>query len=111
MTGTRKAGWARLSDGSWGVRVEGPDANKFAGKKIPVTKKDGTSQDVTLGDLVQSWKGNTFATYMVMRKARKGTPPPQRPRGQITVSLADLNTMMQQGSVTVSGVTLVWAAA
>jgi hypothetical protein len=48
---TYRAGWTRLSDGSWGIEVrDTPD--DLSGQTITVTKKDGTTSQVTLGSLV-----------------------------------------------------------
>jgi len=40
------ASWARLSDGSWGVRAEGA----VPGESVVVTRRDGSTSQVTLGD-------------------------------------------------------------
>lgn len=41
--------------GGYMVRVEGPHANRFAGRTVPVTLKDGSEHTHTLSDLV--WAG------------------------------------------------------
>jgi hypothetical protein len=50
---TYTAGWTRLSDGSWGVEVR-DTLDDLSGQTITVTKKDGTTSQVQLGDLVTS---------------------------------------------------------
>lgn len=48
---TYRAAWTRLSDGEWGVEVrDTPD--DLSGQSVTVTKKDGTTSQVVLGDLV-----------------------------------------------------------
>ena len=103
----RKASWTRLPDGAWGVKVEGPNANKFAGKTIPVfSRRRQTNQNVELGVLVQSWEANTKATYTPAPK--KGEPPPMKPRGKVEVTQADLTKLITEGNVTIKGVTLLF---
>lgn len=41
--------------GGFIVRVEGPNANAFSHREVPVTKKDGSETPVTLTDLI--WTG------------------------------------------------------
>lgn len=62
------ARWARLHDGSWGVRVEG--GTPTAGAAVTVTKRDGSTAEVTLGALVSS--GSGYVLYKVPPRARRG---------------------------------------
>lgn len=48
---TYRAAWTRLSDGQWGVEVR-DTTDDLSGQTITVTKKDGTTAQVTLGLLV-----------------------------------------------------------
>lgn len=41
--------------GGWKVRVVGPQANRFAGRVVPVIRKDDSEESETLEDLV--WSG------------------------------------------------------
>lgn len=41
--------------GGYLIRVEGPHAGKFAGREVPVSRKDGSSDPETLTDLI--WSG------------------------------------------------------
>lgn len=103
-----KASWTKLPDESWGVKVEGAGAAKLAGKKIMVFSfRKQTEREVELGKIVQNWKNGTSATYMVVSKQKNG-PPPMKPRGKITVGPADMRDMIENGHVTVNGVTIVW---
>lgn len=45
----------KKNPGEWLVRVIGPAPDKFAGKTIPVSKKDGTTSATKLGRLI--WTG------------------------------------------------------
>lgn len=42
--------------GSYNIRVVGPQSMEFAGRKVPVTRKDGTVQEETLG--AAFWSGD-----------------------------------------------------
>lgn len=99
-----EASFRRLEGGLWGVAVEGPDAPKFAGKTVSVTKRSGEVKDVELHELVQQWDGGTKASYTV--RPKKGAPP-VRPRGTVEVTKADLAALRRDGTVSVDGVTLV----
>lgn len=46
--------------GGYIIRVEGPFSNRFAGRLVPVTLRDGTSHDEQLTDLI--WTGNDEET-------------------------------------------------
>lgn len=51
-----KATYARdKRKGGYMVRVEGPYAHRFAGRKVPVTRKDNSETEETLTELV--WAG------------------------------------------------------
>lgn len=41
--------------GGWRIRVVGPHANRFAGRVVPVIKRDDSEENETLADLV--WAG------------------------------------------------------
>lgn len=53
--------------GGWMVRISGPNANRFAGKSIPVTLKDGSEHSETLEKVVWTGKdkesGENVALY------------------------------------------------
>ena len=56
-----KATWARDNrNGGYLVRVEGPYANRFARRQVPVTKRDGTESTEQLLDLI--WSGQDQQT-------------------------------------------------
>lgn len=57
-----KATFARdkFNPGKWNIRVEGPNATKFEGKKVPVTMMDGTEQEETLD--APFWSGTDDKT-------------------------------------------------
>lgn len=44
--------------GGYVIRVEGPKANRFAGRTVPVTRRDGSESDEVLDTLVWSGKDN-----------------------------------------------------
>lgn len=46
--------------GGYIIRVEGPSCAAFAGREVPVTKKDGTVSPETLEHLI--WTGNDEET-------------------------------------------------
>lgn len=51
-----KASFAKDSrNGGYNIRVQGPNANRFAGREVPVTRKDGSESIETLSDLF--WSG------------------------------------------------------
>lgn len=56
-----KATFARdKRQGGYLIRVEGPHANRFAERTVPVTRFDGSESDVTLAALV--WAGKDEKT-------------------------------------------------
>lgn len=56
-----KAAYARdKRKGGYIIRVEGPKAGEFAGRTVPVTKKDGDESMEDLTDLI--WTGNDTET-------------------------------------------------
>jgi len=50
---TYTAGWTKLPSGTWGVEVRGT-LDDLSGQMVTVTKKDGTTSQVQLSDLVTS---------------------------------------------------------
>jgi hypothetical protein len=53
---SHRATYARdKRNGGYIIRVEGPQASKFAGRQVPVVRKDGTEDMETLTDLI--WSG------------------------------------------------------
>lgn len=42
-------------NGGYNIRVQGPNANRFAGRVVPVVRKDGTEDNETLRDVF--WTG------------------------------------------------------
>lgn len=56
VTGEHRATYSRdKKNGGYIIHVEGPRANSFAGRKVPVTRKDGSKDEETLTDLI--WTG------------------------------------------------------
>jgi len=47
------AAWTKLPSGTWGVEVR-DTLDDLSGQLVTVTKKDGTTSQVQLGDLVTS---------------------------------------------------------
>lgn len=55
-TGEHRATYSRdKKNGGYIIHVEGPRANSFAGRRVPVTRKDGSKDHETLTDLI--WTG------------------------------------------------------
>ncbi|MDE2019664.1 MAG: hypothetical protein KGJ13_04965 [Patescibacteria group bacterium] len=53
---THRATYSRdKRKGGYIIRVEGPHATRFAGRKVPVTMKDGSEHNEELEDLI--WSG------------------------------------------------------
>jgi hypothetical protein len=48
-----RANWTKLPSGTWGVEVR-DTLDDLSGQKVTVTKKDGTTSEVILGDLVST---------------------------------------------------------
>jgi|SRR5215831_2664863 len=67
-----QAKFARLKNGQWGLRVTGPQADKFEGRTIPVTKRGGEEVEMTTSKML--WTGDTkwgrAAIYSIARKAK-----------------------------------------
>lgn len=63
--------------GGYIIRVAGPNADKFAGKQVPVTLKNGTEQTETLERMVWTGPdketGETVALYKFVAKPREET--------------------------------------
>lgn len=61
--------------GGYLVRVEGPHAAKFAGREVPVTRKDGSSDPETLDGLIWSGideeSGKPVALYSFVAKPKE----------------------------------------
>jgi len=61
--------WTKLRDGSWGLRGEG----LVPGSRVTVTRKDGTTSTVTVGDVV--WVGNAVGQdNLVLATVAKDAP-------------------------------------
>lgn len=60
--------------GGYLIRVAGPQSNRFAGRTVPVTLKDGGEQDEILTELVWSGKdqesGENVTLYKFQKKER-----------------------------------------
>lgn len=65
--------FARLDDGSWGVKAQGMlgAATGFSGRTVWVTKRDGSSKEVTLFGRVASANGGRSAWYTIQKEASK----------------------------------------
>ena len=61
------ATYAKLRDGSWGVRVTGPAA---AGQSVTVRKKDGTSKVERIAAVV--WEGDGVTLCSIEARERRG---------------------------------------
>lgn len=71
-----KATYARdKRDGGWNIRVQGPSANKFAGRDVPVTRFDLTEGTETLDTLLWFGKdkdtGENVALYSFTPKPKE----------------------------------------
>jgi hypothetical protein len=68
-----KASWSKQADG-WGVRVDqqrpNEDLSKLQGETITVTKRDGTTSEVTLGARIDLFNGGRAAYYAVPRRKK-----------------------------------------
>lgn len=62
-------------NGGYLIRVEGPQANKFAGREVPVTRRDNTEEMEKLTGLIWSGSdkesGNPVALYSFEAKPRE----------------------------------------
>lgn len=59
------ASFAKLRDGSWGLRIAGP---AIEGSAVAVTKRDGTVSMETVGRVLWSGQGVTLATVAATGK-------------------------------------------
>lgn len=61
--------------GGYIIRVQGPASNRFAGKEVPVTLKDGSEQMETLEKLIWSGKdqesGEPVTLYSFVAKPKE----------------------------------------
>lgn len=61
--------------GGYIVRVEGPHANRFAGRTVPITRRDGTENEATLEKLLWTGKddesGQPVALYSFAPEQKK----------------------------------------
>ena len=75
------AKFARLKNGSWGVRVTGPHAEVFAGRTVPVTKRSGEEVSMTLSKMLWTGTGKfgKSAIYSVTRKGNQNGASPEAP--------------------------------
>lgn len=64
-------------NGGYLIRVAGPHANKFAGREVPVTMRDGTEHTEELEKMVWAGKdqesGEPVALYRFKAKPREET--------------------------------------
>lgn len=69
--------FAKLKDGSWGVRVATNGRHPEPGKDIMVTRRDGSVSRVTLGSIcdVDAGAFPAKAVYYRITKSSKGAPP------------------------------------
>lgn len=107
-TGQRKASWTRLPDESWGVLVVGPQADKFAGKAVPVASRTRGEQMVELHEVVQSWENGRKCTYT--KKPRGNGAPPLKPRGKVEITSEQIRELLENKPVTIKGVTIKWVS-
>ena len=68
------AKFKRLRNGAWGVIVTGPQAGAFAGRTIPVTKRDKSETTVTTSKLLWTgpakFGGGQAAIYSIAGKTK-----------------------------------------
>lgn len=61
--------------GGYLIRVEGPHANRFTGRDVPVTRRNGTESTETLEDLIWSGvddeSGKPVALYHFAQQAKE----------------------------------------
>ena len=60
------ASWARLRDGSWGLRIEG--AGLRAGDRVRARRKDGSDSIETIDRIVWTGEGVTVASVVASAK-------------------------------------------
>ena len=60
------ASWARLRDGSWGLRIEG--AGLRAGDRVRARRKDGSDSIETIGRIAWTGEGVTVASVVASAK-------------------------------------------
>jgi len=70
-----KATYARdKRKGGYLIRVQGPQANRFAGRKVPVVRKDDSETEETLDELIWAGKddesGQPCALYSFIPKPK-----------------------------------------
>jgi hypothetical protein len=81
-----KATYAKLLDGSWGLRLAVADGNLPVGQQITVSKRDGSSKTETLGEIIH--RGSDYVLAKIgggqrtssygSRYARGGSAAPVR---------------------------------
>ena len=49
---TKRTKFTRLPDGNWGVRIEGDEASDLSGQVVSVLKRDGSTTNTRLGEVV-----------------------------------------------------------
>jgi hypothetical protein len=126
MTASTLVGtWKKVND-TWCVRVEGvadqAAAAALVGQSLPVRRRTGDSRQVKLLALVsfdagsaiyEPEKDGNFRGYRRRSSAPSRVaaaapaPAPMRPR-TVQVSAAEMTALLDQGAVTVDGVTLVF---
>lgn len=62
-----KATFTKLKNGDWGVKIEGP---VIPGGEVTVTKKDGNTTEVTVGEVV--WSGNGYNICKIKKDSPSG---------------------------------------
>lgn len=75
---SHKATYAKdKKKGGYLVRVQGPNANAFAGRMVPVTRKDDTESIEELDDLIWTGKdeesGQNVALYSFVAKEKEAS--------------------------------------
>ena len=74
----------------WGVRcvADQPGAAiVFAGQDVEVTKRDGSSRDVTLGDLLDAKDAGKTATYSLQRRENGNTGGPSAAEAIVKIAM------------------------
>jgi hypothetical protein len=62
------ASYAKLRDGTWGIRVDGTAA---AGQSVTVSKRDGTTHTEVITRVV--WAGNGVSLCAIAQREREGS--------------------------------------
>lgn len=68
------AGYTKLKDGSWGLRLTGPEVQLAEGDSVTVTKKSGATKTETIDELVWSGKDKSGQAVVLTTMVKKAKP-------------------------------------